>query len=117
MSDKVLVQIASRALSLNLVVWSAATLVYLLPEAFSFFHYSNLTDRTSLQDYYYKYDIILIASRLILSAGLFIASVWIYKCGPDVHRRVISLTPRLGLSILISFVNDAEMIEGTCITN
>ena len=86
MSEKVLVQIASRALALNLVVWSAATLVYLLPEAFSIFHYLNMQNRTEGQNYSYKYYMILIASRLILSAGLFVASVWIYKCGPDVHR-------------------------------
>jgi hypothetical protein len=86
MSNKELVQIASRALSLNLVVWSAANLAFIPSEAFSFFHYFRMQDRTSGQDYLLEYDALLVVCRLILCIGLFVASIWIYRCGPDIYR-------------------------------
>jgi hypothetical protein len=41
--------------------------------------------RSPGQEYFLRSDLILLLSHVILSAGLFIASVWVYKCGPSIE--------------------------------
>jgi len=85
MSRKAFVPLASRALSLNLVIWAVAGLVYVPAHFFSALHYRNMGVRTPRVEYLYILDLILILSHLVLSVGLFIASVWVYRCGPSIE--------------------------------
>lgn len=86
MTKKEFVQLASRALSLNLVVWSVASLVYVPGPAFSMLHYRSISVRTASQDFYYTYDFITVLTRLVLAGGLFLAAIWFYRCGPDIEK-------------------------------
>jgi len=85
MTKKELVQLASRALALNLVIWSVASFVYVPAPLFAMLHYRNIPSRMPAQDYVYTHDFITLFTRLILAAGLFIAAVWFYRCGPTIE--------------------------------
>jgi hypothetical protein len=86
MTKKELIQLASRALSLNLVIWSVASIVYVPSPLFAMLHYRNMASRTASQDYFYTYDFITLFTRLLLAAGLFMAAVWFYRCGPTIEN-------------------------------
>ena len=85
MSRKALVQLASRALALNLVIWAVGGLAYIPSPFFSLLHHRAIEGRTAYQDYLYTSDFIAVMSRLVLSTGLFIAAVWFYRCGPKIE--------------------------------
>jgi hypothetical protein len=85
MTKKGFVQIASRALALNLVIWSVVELVYIPGHVFSIAHYVNIQGRSPSQEYFLWSDIIVLLSRVVLCAALFLASVWVYRCGPSIE--------------------------------
>jgi hypothetical protein len=54
MTKKGFVQIASRALALNMVMWSAAELALVLARVFSVAHYLNFQGRSPSQEYFLR---------------------------------------------------------------
>jgi hypothetical protein len=85
MTKKGFVQIASRALALNMVMWSVAELALVPARVFSVAHYLNFQGRSPSQEYFLRDEIIWLLSHVVLSAAIFIASVWVYRCGPSVE--------------------------------
>lgn len=85
MSRKALVQLASKALALNLVIWAVAGLVYVPAIFVSVLHYRNMGVPAPQVKYFYTYYLIQLSSHLVLSGGLFIASVWVYRCGASIE--------------------------------
>jgi len=85
MSRKQFIQIASRAVSLNLLMTSFAWLAMVPVRMYAVLHYRNISARTPSQDYAYTDDFILLISYIGISAGLFLAGVWIYRCGPKIE--------------------------------
>jgi len=86
MTKKEFVLLASRALSLILVIWSVGSLVYVPGPLFSMLHYRSISMRTASQNFYYTYDFITVLMRLVLAGGLFLAAIWFYRCGPDIEK-------------------------------
>jgi len=85
MSRKAFVQLASRALALNLVIWAVAGLVYVPAIFFSVLHYRSMGLGTPLAEYLYNLELIQLMSHLVLSAALFLSSVWVYWCGATIE--------------------------------
>ena len=86
MSRKELIQIASRAVALNLVVTSLAWFALIPVRVHAFLHYRNTEPRTPSQDFVYTNDFLLLLAYFAISGGLFCAAIWIYRCGPTVER-------------------------------
>lgn len=85
MSRKAFIQIASRAIALNLVVSSLAWFALIPVRVHAFLHYRNALPRTPSQDFVYTSDFLLLLAYIAISGGLFIAAVWIYRCGPRIE--------------------------------
>jgi len=85
-TNKLVVQLVSRAVALNLVIWAVETLVYIPGIVFSLSHYAGPDVHSATQAYFYRYYYISLVSHLVYSSGLFIAAVWVYGCGPTVER-------------------------------
>jgi hypothetical protein len=86
MTKRVLVQLASRTLALNLLLWSIYTFMYIPVYSFSLSHYARLTPKSASQEYLHRYYFILVMSHLFMSGAVFLAAIWIYKCGPTIER-------------------------------
>ncbi|HKT47834.1 MAG TPA: hypothetical protein VJP87_09960 [Candidatus Acidoferrales bacterium] len=84
MNRKELVTLASRATALYLIFWALDNLSYLPVEVFSLSHYSSQAALTG-QPYLRTYYSIMVARHLILTAFFFVASIWIYRCGPVIE--------------------------------
>jgi len=85
-TNKLVVQLVSRAVALNLVIWAVESLVYIPEIIFSLSHYAGLEVHSANQAYFYRYDYISLVSHLVYSTGLFLAAVWVYGCGPTLER-------------------------------
>ena len=85
MSKRALVQLASRALALNMLLWSIYSLMYIPVYSFSLSHYARLTPKTAGQEYLYRYYFLLVVSHLFMSVAVFLAAIWIYKCAPTLE--------------------------------
>ena len=85
MSKKEVVLIASRAVALYLVFWSLGNLGNIPGLVFAMSHYAVLPPSPG-RDYMYQYHVIEFSSRIVLTVGLFLAAVWIYRCGPKIER-------------------------------
>ena len=83
MSKKQLVQIASRAIALYLVFWSLGNLANLPAVLFSLLHAK--AGVSAGQDYLHKYYVVLLWSHIGTSVALFLAAVWVYRCGPQIE--------------------------------
>ena len=55
MTKRALVQLASRALALNLLLWSIYSFMYIPVYSFSLSHYARLTPTSASQEYLYRY--------------------------------------------------------------
>jgi hypothetical protein len=84
MAKKELIQIASRAISLYLIFWSFGNLANVLSLVFAISHYAGLPASVG-QDYLYKLQLIQLLSHIVVSAALFLAAVWTYRCGPKLE--------------------------------
>jgi hypothetical protein len=85
MSRKGFVEIASRALALNLAIWYVGTLVYVPGILFSLRHYESPQVPTPGQQYIFRYYLFSPISQVAMSAVLFLAAVCVYRCRPDVE--------------------------------
>jgi hypothetical protein len=85
MTKRVLVQLASRALALNLLLWSIYSFMYIPVYSFSLSHYARLTATSASQEYLYRYYFILVVSHVFMTTAIFLAAIWIYKCGPTIE--------------------------------
>jgi hypothetical protein len=83
-TKKEMVVLASRATSLYLIFWALNALSYIPAEAFSLSYYAAQAS-SARRDYLYKYELLLIGHSAIMSIGLFMAAIWIYKCGPTIE--------------------------------
>ena len=86
MTKKSFVQLACRALALNLLLWAIEGLTYVPMTSLSLSHYARIAVRTTSESYYFRYYMVLLATRLTVSVTMFAAFVWIYRCGPVVER-------------------------------
>ena len=84
MSKKELVLIASRAIALYLIFWSLGNLANIPALVFAISHYTGQPSSAG-QNYLYKYQLIQLLSHIVLTIGLFVAAVWIYRCGPQIE--------------------------------
>ena len=84
MSKKALVLIASRAIALYLVFWSLGNLATVPPLIFAISHYTG-QPASPAQDYLYTYHLIQLSTQIVISAALFLAAVWTYRCGPKIE--------------------------------
>jgi hypothetical protein len=91
MIKRALVQLAGRALALNLLLWSIYCFVYIPVYSFSLSHYARLTPTSASQEYLFRYYFILLRSHVFMTSAIFLAAIWIYKCGPTVES---FLSPR-----------------------
>jgi hypothetical protein len=83
-SKKEVVQIASRAIALYLVFWSFWQLASAPALAFAISHYGG-QGVSAGKDYLRNYHVIQLSSHIVVSIGLFLAAVWVYRCGPQVE--------------------------------
>ena len=81
MTKKELVLVASRVVALYFIFWAFDNLSYLPVDAFSLSHYRPLAGLKG-EDYLFKYHLLLVLHRLVVSAFFFIGATWVYKCGP-----------------------------------
>jgi hypothetical protein len=80
-NQKQLVTVASRVMSLYMILWALDSISYIPIDAFSLSHYKEL----GFQSYSFKYDLVLIVRHLIWSTTLFAGAVWTYRCGPFIQ--------------------------------
>jgi len=85
MSRKAFIQIASRAVALNLVMTSLVWLTVIPVRMHAVLHYRSIVPRTPAQDFLYTNDFLLLVSYIVISGGLFIAAIWLYRCGPKIE--------------------------------
>lgn len=85
MSSKQFIQIASRAVALNLLMTSLVWLAMVPVRMHAVLHYRDISARTPSQDFAYTNDFILLITYIGISTGLFLGSVWIYRCGPKIE--------------------------------
>jgi len=82
-----LILVASRAMALYLIFWALDHLSYVPVDAFAVSHYRALqTGSQNFQSYMYMEHLILLIRHIIYAVFLFVASVWIYRCGPTISR-------------------------------
>lgn len=86
MSRKAIVQLASRALGLNLLVISLGWLVSVPRELFSLVQYRNIGFRTPSQQYLYTSDFITLLSHLLFALALMVAAASLYQNSPFFER-------------------------------
>jgi len=79
-----LILVASRAMALYLIFWALDHLSYVPVDAFALSHYGSL--QAGRQNYLYMENLILLIRHIIYAGFLFVASVWIYRCGPTISR-------------------------------
>ena len=84
MTKRELVLVASRAMALYLIFWALNDLSYVPIDAFTLSHYESLPG--GRESYSHAYNLILLIRHIIYAALLFIASVWLYRCGPTISR-------------------------------
>ena len=84
MSKKEVVQIASRAIALYLVFWSLGQLTSVPALAFAISHYGG-QGVSAGNAYSRNYYVIQLSSHFVMSIGLFLAAVWVYRCGPQIE--------------------------------
>lgn len=85
MSKKALLQLASRAIALNLVFVSLGWLASVPMLAFATARHTTMRSSSSYENYLYSYDLISLITHLALSGLLFVGAVWVYRCGPTVQ--------------------------------
>ena len=88
MTKRDLILVASRAMALYLIFWALDHLSYVPVDAFALSHYGSL--QTGRQNYLYMENLILLIRHIIYAVFLFVASVWIYRCGPTISRFLCS---------------------------
>jgi hypothetical protein len=82
-SKKELVQIASHAIALYLVFWSLGNLGNVPALVFAISRYGKGV--SAGQDFQHNYYVVQLASHIVLSISLFLAAVWVYRCGPRIE--------------------------------
>jgi len=85
MTKKELVKLTCRALALNLLLWSLEGVTYIPISALSVSHYARIEMKSATQEYYFRHYLILFATLMVVSITLFLAVIWIYKCGATVE--------------------------------
>jgi hypothetical protein len=83
-SKKEVVQIASRAIALYLVFWSLGQLTNVPALAFAISHYGG-QGVSAANSYSRNYYVIQLYSHIVMSIGLLLAAVWVYRCGPQIE--------------------------------
>lgn len=86
MSKRECIQIVSRAVALILVFWSLLWFAMIPAHFHSLFHYRAIFPRTAQQDYIYTNDLIVLLAYIANSGGLFIAAIWVSRCGPTIQK-------------------------------
>lgn len=81
MNPRRLVTLASRVISLYLILWALDSLSYIPIDAFVLSHYKEL----GFQAYSFKYNLVLVVRHLLWSAFLFTGAIWTYRCGPFIQ--------------------------------
>lgn len=89
MTKRDLVLVASRAMALYFVFWALDNLSWVPLYSLSVSHYGSLPT-TGGQNYLYIHYLILLIRHLSFAIALFIASVWVYRCGPTISRFLLS---------------------------
>ena len=84
MTKKEMVVLASRATSLYLIFWALSALSYIPGKAFSLSYYAAQAS-SPRRDYLYKSELIQIGHTAVMCIGLFMAAIWIYRCGPTIE--------------------------------
>ena len=85
MSKKALLQLASRAIALNLVFVSLGWFASVPMLAFSTGHHAIMRSSSAYENYLYSYDLISLITHLAVSGVIFVGAVWVYRCGPTVQ--------------------------------
>jgi len=49
-------------------------------------HYARIAVKTAFEEYYFRYYLTLLVTRLTVSVTMFVAAIWIYRCGPTVEK-------------------------------
>jgi len=80
-NQRQLVTLASRAMSLYMILWSLDSLSYIPIDAFALSHYKEL----GFQSYSLKYNLALVVRHLLWSAFLFAGATWTYRCNPFIQ--------------------------------
>ena len=83
MSKEELVRLASRAIALYLIFWSLGNLGNVPALIYATSHFAQQPPSAG-QSYLYDYYLVQLSSQVVVSIGLFLASVWVYRCGPKV---------------------------------
>jgi len=86
MDKKALIRLACRALALNSLLWAIESLTYVPMTSLSLSHYAQLAVKTASEGYFFRYYLTLLITRLVTSVTLFVAAIWLYRCGPTVER-------------------------------
>jgi hypothetical protein len=85
MTNKATIQIASRAIALNLLLWSITVFAYVPGYSFSLSHYARVAAKSESQLYLYRYYCVMLASHLFICVLLFCLAIWLYRCAPVVE--------------------------------
>jgi len=83
MSKEELVRLASRAIALYLIFWSFGNLGNIPALVYATSHFAHQPPSTG-QSYLYAFYQVQLFSQVAVSIGLFLASVWVYRCGPKI---------------------------------
>ena len=81
MNQSQLVTVATRVLSLYLILWALDSLSYIPIDAFVLSHYKEL----GFQSYPFKYNLVLVVRHLMWSGFLFAGAIWAYRSGPFIR--------------------------------
>ena len=83
MNQKQVVTIASRVLSLYLIVWALDALTLVPGDAFSWSHYK--AQANGAQAYLYHSYAIQLCRHIVVSTAMFLGAIWTYRCGPFIE--------------------------------
>lgn len=83
MSKEELVRLASHAIALYLIFWSVGNLGNIPALIYAVSHFAHQPVSAG-QNYLYSFYLVQLCSQVVVSIGLFLASVWVYRCGPKI---------------------------------
>jgi hypothetical protein len=86
MSKRETVVLVSRVFALLLAVWALVEITYLPEHLLALFHHMSQRSVLAAHDYWSSYYMVITALHFVRIAGLSIAAVLFWKCGPGVER-------------------------------
>jgi hypothetical protein len=84
------VVLASRTLSVLLLVWALTEASYLPDRVYAFLHYSDQVSVFSpAAQYWHHYHLISLSFLIIRIVGYALTARWLLKCGPEVEELLL----------------------------